>query len=201
MNATVPAYPLKWPAGTPRTAAAGRSRSPFGKYDWNDSLHNLRRELGLLGAALVTISTNQPIRRDGEPYAQERQISDPGVAVYFSLKELPVCFPCDRWQTIAENIRAITKHIEAMRGMERWGVGKSNQAFAGYKALRSSNDVTDEDWWLVLGLEETATIAQIQDAFRIAAFANHPDRPGGSAEKMQRLNSARDRALAARDSR
>ncbi len=194
----VPAYPLKWPSTTPRTKVSSRKRSAFGSSTWHTTLQRLRHELQLLGAALVTISTNQPVRKDGEPYAQERRIDDPGVAVYFSLNQMPVCFPCDRYLTIAENLRAITKHIEAMRGMERWGVGKSNQAFAGYKALASSNDVADEDWWAVLGVKETATVEQIQEAFRHAARAKHPDREGGSLEAMQRINSARDRAMAAR---
>jgi hypothetical protein len=193
MNQPIPAYPLKWPAGTPRTRVANRRYSTFGKYDWSTAIGNLRRELDALGARLVTISTNQPIRNDGQPYAQERRIDDPGVAIYFTLADMPVCFPCDRWLTIAENFRAITKHIEAMRGMDRWGVGKSNQAFAGYKALAASSE---PDWWDVLGLDRSLSARDdIQAAYRARVAAAHPDHNNGDTTAMSRLNVARDAAL------
>lgn len=185
-------YPLSWPVGTPRTPSAQRKRSAFGKRDWDTTISDLHRELRLLDVPKVTVSTNQPIRNDGMPYAQERRIDDPGVAVYFTLNGLGVCFPCDRWLTIAENLRAVTMHLEAMRGMERWGVGKSNQAFMGYKALPAS---TEEDWWDVLECRRDASAEVVQTQYKARARAAHPDSPSGSEQAMRRLNTARDRAL------
>lgn len=192
---SIPAYPLHWPIMVPRTAAAKRKRSAFGTFPWNRAISQLQAELSRLSAFHVTISTNQPIRNDGLPYAQERRIDDPGVAVYFSLEGMPVCFPCDRWLTIAENMRAITLHIEAMRGQQRWGVGTAKQAFAGYKALTATAG-EDEPWWTVLGVLSSATAAQVQAAYRIAVATAHPDR-GGSDAQMARINTARDRAAVA----
>ncbi len=194
MISIIPAYPLSWPVTTPRTPSHRRKRSAFGQRHWDRSINELRRELDMLNAISVVISTNQPVRQDGKPYAQERRIDDPGVAVYCRIDGVSVCFPCDRFLSIAENFRAITLHLESMRGQQRWGVGTAKQAFAGYKALAATTDV--ENWWEVLGVNQNATLDQIQEAYRFAAKAKHPDTPGGSAEAMQRVNTARDRALA-----
>lgn len=49
----------------------------------------------------------------------------------------------------------------------------------------------------ILGVPEDASEAQVREAYRLAAAAAHPDR-GGSSEKMQRLNAARDTLTRAR---
>lgn len=42
-----------------------------------------------------------------------------GVAVYFTLKGQQFCFACDHWDEIKDNMQAIHKTIEALRGIER----------------------------------------------------------------------------------
>ena len=191
---TAQAYPLQWPVTTPRTKEQLRKRSSFGQRPWDRVVNELRHELDLLGAKVITISTNQPIRKDGNPFAQVRRIDDPGVAVYFQLEGMPICLPCDRFLSLGENLRAITLHVAAMRGMERWGVGTSKQAFAGYKALAAT---VEENWWDVLECRPDASTEIIQAQYRSRVRTAHPD-SGGSVEAMQRLNVARDRALEAR---
>lgn len=193
---SVPAFPLQWPRGVPRNWPDKVQRSSFGKVEWDKELRALHRELKLLGASYVTISTNQELRQDGKPYAQQKRMNDAGVAVYFTLLGEQICFPCDRWTTMGDNLRAIAKHIDSIRGQARWGVGTAKQAFAGYKALTAVAGA-DEDWWTVLGVPENATIEAIKQAHRLAAQAAHPDL-GGSADQMSRINTARDRALAAK---
>lgn len=51
-------------------------------------------------------------------------------------------------------------------------------------------------WWQVLGSRPDATKKEIEKAYRKLAKSYHPDRPGGSHEKMQQLNVARDIGLA-----
>lgn len=51
-------------------------------------------------------------------------------------------------------------------------------------------------WFEVLGLTPQATKADIKVAYRALAKKHHPDREGGSHEKMQALNAARDEGLA-----
>lgn len=59
-----------------------------------------------------------------------------------------------------------------------------------------------QQWWQILGLDTpNATDEKIEAAFKRAAAAAHPDRAGGSAELMQRINRAREEALGPRTQR
>lgn len=49
-------------------------------------------------------------------------------------------------------------------------------------------------WHEVLGVRPDATLAQRQKAYRSLAMQYHPDRKGGSNEKMQELNQAKKEA-------
>jgi hypothetical protein len=138
----VPAFPLAWPDGWPR--AKGRQRASFkrqGDRGWMEALtvaiarKRLGDELDRLGARYVTLSTNLELRLDGQPRSGQPEPYDPGAAVYFHLQGKPIALACDKWDRVADNIAAIAKHIEAMRGMDRWGVGSAARAFAGYERL------------------------------------------------------------------
>ncbi len=85
------AYPLQWPQG--------RQRTPAGKREWgrfkghpSDIAVGLREEIERMGGRMAVISTNKRVRRDGLPYASDREPEDPGVAVYFERKGDRVCF-------------------------------------------------------------------------------------------------------------
>lgn len=68
-------------------------------------------------AANLVISTNIPLRKDGLPLANQRKLDDPGVAVYFTHKGKQMCFACDRWKTVEDNMQAVAKTIDAIRGI------------------------------------------------------------------------------------
>ena len=188
------AYPLAWPTGRPRTKS--RTSSKFGDRTLAKAFQALKAELARLGAQYVVISTNVPLKANGEPYSDPGRMPDPGAAAYFRLKDKPYVLSCDRWTSVEENIYALSKHVEAMRGMERWGVGSVEQTFAGFKELAADSEPA---WWSVLGLGDNASVEEIQRAHRLLAMAAHPDR-GGSEAAMQRINVARDKGLAARRS-
>jgi len=150
---------------------------------------SLMHEIRLLGGTRPVLSTNIPLRRDGLPYAHQPQPADRGVAVYFTLKAMPMCFCCDRWDSVTDNMQAIRKTIEALRGIERWGTGDMvRQAFAGFVALPGNSP------WDVLGLKPGAGPAEIETAYREKAKRYHPDK-GGRDDVMARLNAARDELL------
>ncbi|QLE60040.1 hypothetical protein [Nostoc sp. TCL26-01] len=73
-----------------------------------------------MGAKNSVISSNVPLRRDGLLYANFREPDDPGVAVYFSIKDKNYSLCCVRWLKMKDNLRAVGLHIAAMRGMERY---------------------------------------------------------------------------------
>lgn len=209
MTADVSRYPLTWPAGWARTPAHSRRAAQFSKrttlttqygshtrnarLEVGDGLSRLLGELQRLGARGVVVSSNLRLRNDGLPVAnQAKQLADPGIAVYFSLKGSPRALACDKWSSAAENMAAIAGHIAAIRMQERYGVGTLEQAFAGYAALPPAA----EDCWTVLGVGRDASRDQIDAAYRQKARHQHPD-VGGTHEAMAALNAARDEALAA----
>lgn len=177
-------YPLSWPVGWARTPAAKRAGGRFQRA-LGASLNLLETELRRLGGTDLVISTNLQPRLDGRPYADPRSVADPGVALYFRLRGAPRVLACDRWSSVGANVAAIAKHIEALRGQERWGVGSLEQAFAGYAALPAPAC----DWRAVLGLTDGATLRQVHDRYRELAKSVHPD-VGGDVSQLQRLNAA-----------
>ena len=197
---TVPAYPLQWPTGWPR--ARFRQRAPFGTTGRSrsgskealtvaDARSRLQEQVDLLVAKGVTLSTNIELRLDGLPRSGMPEPRDVGAALYFTLNRKQTVLACDKWDRVADNIAAIAKHIEALRGIDRWGVGTAAQAFAGYQMLAAP-----EQWWQVLGVSQNATRDEIQRAYREKARTAHPD-AGGNDAAMSRLNAARDQGLSA----
>ena len=202
-------YPLTWPGGWTRTRPSQRMVARFSRMrerhmhgsNWTyrdqvpmgDAVTRLSTEVGRLpGVSHVVLSTNVPVRLDGLPYAHQREPDDPGVALYFALEGQPRCLACDRWTRVADNIVAIAKHLDALRGIDRWGVGTMEQAFAGYLALPPAA----EEWWLILGVDPAASAAEIDAAYKRLARETHPD-TGGSDAAMATLNQAREAARSA----
>lgn len=183
------AFPLSYPTSRKRTSY--RSDSPFGIHSLAVCTDALRRELNLLGAIRFVLSTNIPIRQDGLPYSGWRQPVDPGVAVYFDLKGKPIVMACDKWRKVEDNLWAVVKHIEAIRGTARWGCGELQQAFGGYTALPPPADM--RPWYDVLGVRENCTLADARAAWIAGAKASHPDN-GGRGDSMAIINGAWDRA-------
>jgi hypothetical protein len=185
------AYPLYWPERWKRTAYREHSRFKTG---FGAARNQLFAELGRMGASKVVLSTNIPLRNDGLPRANMTpDRGDSGVAVYFQRKGKPMVFACDKYRQACDNIYAIAKTVEAMRGIERWGASDMmERAFSGFKALASASS---ESWRDVLGFgDEAVTVDRIHAAYKAAARSAHPD-AGGSVEAMTRVNVARDEAM------
>lgn len=187
MSAPTEAYPLTWPAGRPRTSYR---ETPRFKTLLGTAVRNVQVEAHRLGGTGLVISSNMPLRRDGFPSARGGYIGDTGVAAYFTLKKKPMCFACDRWNTVEGNMQAIALTIGALRGIERWGSGQMvEQAFTGFIALPAP-----EQPFQVLGISANATPDDVEAAYRRLAMEHHPDR-GGDASQMARINAARDAML------
>ena len=181
------AYPLHWPAGWPRTK---RPIASAFRVTFAEARDDLQKELRLMDARYMVISTNHTLRRDGLPYANQPAPDDCGVAVYFEWKGRQMAFACDKWDNVRANLRAIGKTVENLRGIERWGASDMmERAFSAFEALPAPKSCWDE-----LGIDENASRADIQDAYRDKAKRVHPDH-GGSASAMAALNAARAEAL------
>lgn len=187
------AYPLNWPKGVPRTPKEDRRPARFNHHGQRltvgNALRRLEREVTLLGGYYRRVSSDLRVRQDGWPMSKQRVPDDPGIAVYFVLDERPICLPCDKWDRIADNIGAVAAHIDAMRRIQRYGVGTTEQAFRGYTAQLYAVD--GSDWKTVL--ENPTTKAEAKQTFLRLAKSAHPD-AGGDEATMSRLNVAHRRA-------
>lgn len=179
----VAAFPLCWPDGWPRTAQKMNSRFKVGTV--YSAVSGLTESLRLMDAEGVIISTSIPLRRDGLPLSKPPVDGDHGAAVYFVRNGKPLCLACDQYWDVADNIHALAKTIEAIRGIERWGsTDLLDRVFTGFAALPSGGSWFD-------GLK---TAAEIRARYRELAKTHHPD-AGGDASEFSRITDAYNRAL------
>lgn len=199
---SVPRYPLAWPLGWARTKF--RRAASFTEVVRNVevkrtkpismavAVDRLEHQLALLGASGATLSTNVRLNLRGIPYGDE-QPGDPGAAIYFAFKGKATVLACDRWTRVADNVAALAAHIDAIRRVDRYGVGTIEQALDGYKALPADSAA---DWRAVFGFtrEEFVTADELTTRYRQRAREVHPDH-GGDDVTMAHLTRARDYAL------
>jgi hypothetical protein len=184
-------YPLQWPMNVRRTPmprlATFATSGP-------DAIEHLRDQVRLLGGHDLVITTNIRVGRySGMPVFSEGTPKDPAAAAYFMLDGEEVCFACDRWTTVPDNIRAIGKTLEALRGIERWGTSDmARAAFTGFAALPAGGST----WYDVLGVAPAASKAEIEAAYRRLVKTTHPD-AGGDREQFLEIQRAHQEARAA----
>lgn len=189
------AFPLYWPEGWPRHRGARDSDSRFAGRAYGLGMGRARdqllSELNLLGAKNVVVSSNVALRLDGLPYADQRRLDDPGVAVYFTLKDRPLVMANDRFISVAGNFRSLALAISAMRQLERHGGGTMmERAFSGFAAI------TPPDWkkpWREVFGVKPEWKGDVTTLYREKAKLRHPD-TGGSDTLMAELNVAYDEA-------
>lgn len=191
-------YPLEWPLGWRRTTY--RQRASFATKKTADNrltifqaTERLEAEIERLGGKNPVLSTNVSLRLDGRPRSDEEP-RDPGAALYFMFKGKATVLACDKWNRVADNIAALAAHIDALRRVDRYGVGTIEQALAGYKALPAD---TAADWRIAFGFQAGARVSvdELTARYRLMAKDRHPDKTGDDGAAMAWLNRARDYAL------
>ncbi len=200
----VDAYPLYWPETWARTDKYNRRKSRY-EVNFAKARDDISRELKLLGAREIVISTNVAVRKDGLPYANMPEPTDPGVAVYWveqgawntklqATEKFNRVIACDHWRTVRENMRAANLAIQAMRALKRTGATQViEKAFTGFNALPAGN--TKRNWRAVFKWGPGSfTRDHLDTRFRELTHECHPDK-GGSNEAMRELIEARDQAL------
>lgn len=195
-------FPLQWPEGWDRTPARKRERARF-KMSLFQAAQNVAAEVVRMGGANGVITTDSAARKDGLPYATQRQPDDPGVAVWW-LDEHghERVIACDHWDRIEANMRAIGASLEAMRGLERWGAGqvarRARQSFTALPAGDGGDAAPisrTRPWREVLGggfpagLSSTDLLVLAKGRHRQLMLTAHPDR-GGSDNRAVELNVA-----------
>lgn len=217
-------YPLSWPTGWKRTLARDRKPTTFTEskngppilpvnappgtqptsgrrsvpVTFVTARERLWAQLGHLGVMYddSILSTNVHLNSYGQPRADRRTPDDPGVAVYFEMHGKPRVLACDKWDSVAGNMAAIANHIDALRRVDRYGVGTLDQAFAGYDALPPPGAHNRPPWRKVFNFADGAPVDAdaLSARYKELARQYHPDMQGGSNEAMVMLNEARDAA-------
>lgn len=189
----IEAYPLHWPQAWRRVPSGKQSHSRFDT-TVAKARELLVKEIRLLGGRNLIISSNVPINKNGDMYSGNWEPDDRGVAIYFKYKDKPMCFACDKYYCVRDNLQAIAKTVEALRGIERWGASDMmERAFTGFQALPEH---VESSWREVLQIPQDVKISResVINKFRELSKLHHPD-AGGSAEEFQTLVKARDIAL------
>lgn len=174
-----------WPHdSTPRLDR--RSRWTF-KASWVDTLDLLRRELRHLNAADLVIGCGlreQDIRNDGWPRANAREPVHPGVEVSFrspvSTQRLVYATDvCARWE---HNVRSIALGLESLRAVDRYGITRRGEQYAGFKALPAGDGPS--------AARGHALVAE-HGSVKKALMATHPDH-GGDPAAFADVQAARE---------
>ena len=141
----------EWPGQL--TPAAARKRSPFTtaipgrtfarqSVPLSQTLALLERELRMIGGRdvelLVAITPDQ-FRLDGQPRAQAKA-EHPGVILSLQSRHGRLSYPCDRFTTWQDNLRAVALALEALRKVDRYGVTAHGEQYRGFLALEGARE-------------------------------------------------------------
>lgn len=210
----------------PREQTKNREYSPFRRttmsngyrrdeIGWTTTQPELERELRALNVREVIVQlalTDRDIRIDGEIRANAK-LSHPGVIVTFTAPGKGVLtFACDKWETWQANIRGITKGLEALRLLDRYGITTTGEQYTGWKELPSGVPLAERSQPEELTVEQAGRIVvgwvsgahdlaqnartAVEDAdyrryaYRQALKHLHPDAGGNDSDAFLRLQQA-----------
>jgi hypothetical protein len=178
---------MEWPRTEPYNRKSDHRFGGGRKLAMGRAVNQLVSELRLLGAINIIVSSNIPTKGDGLPYADDRRLEDPGIAVYFDFKKKPRVMARDGFVSAAANIRSLTLAIDGLRLLERHGGSRMlEKAFDGFLALAPPN--WKKHWREVFGVKPDWT-GDIAALYREKAKQRHSD-VGGSDTLMAELNVA-----------
>ena len=159
-----------WPHGS-TPADARRSAYTF-KASWQNTLDLLDRELRNLDARNIVIGCGlreQDIRLDGWPRSGARTPEHPGVEVSFDTARgrgrlVYATDVCRRWE---HNVRAIALGLEALRAVDRHGITRHGEQYAGFRELTTGGPEPT--------FERGAQLVNEHATITAALRATHPD--------------------------
>lgn len=162
----------------------------------------LDRELRHLRATSVILAAGfaeRDLRLDGWPRADARVPGHPGVELSFESRHGRLVYAtdaCEHWQ---DNVRSLALGLEALRAVDRFGITRRGEQYAGWKELPSgivagSGIATPDDAWEILFAAaelnpDGAASYDLTDIYRAAARVTHPDH-GGDGERFAQVQAA-----------
>jgi hypothetical protein len=188
----VPApYPLAWPDTKPRTPLQRREAERYAVRSFADAIAGIEAEVRrwAKGSARIInweLTSNISGRARQDP-------DDPGAAFWFELAAgdatigADLCvLACDRFQRVAQNIRAISLTLERLRLVDELGSYSLVAAVSGAKALPPpASAARERAWYLVLAVAPAAPLAVAEASYRALAKA-----AGEGSPRLVELNRA-----------
>jgi hypothetical protein len=167
-------------------------RGPFTfKADFNATLALLAFELNYLDGSRPIIAAgfdDVDLRLDGMPRAHAIPLH-PGVEISFDTRAhgrlVYATDVCDRWQ---HNVRSIALGLEALRAVDRYGITRRGEQYAGWRQLTTGVDGGPS---LERGRALIREAGSVVDAIK----ATHPD-AGGDPVDFQSVTMAREAGVA-----
>jgi hypothetical protein len=175
-----------WPhAETPNYKRRGPATF---KASWQNTLDLLDRELRHLKARNVILGAGfreQDLRLDGLPRSNAKTPLHPGIEISFDSPHGRLVYAtdsCVRWE---HNVRSVALGLEALRAVDRFGITKRGEQYAGWKQLGAgaSSDV-----------ERGRDLIREHGSVNAALKATHPD-VGGEDVDFLAVQAAREAAI------
>jgi hypothetical protein len=144
------------------------------KAAWSDTLDLVEYEIGLLAGADIIIAgafREEDIRLDGMMRSTARVPEHPGIEISFDSAHGRLVYAsdvCDFWQ---HNVRSIGLGLEALRAVNRYGISRKGEQYAGWLQLGWANEP------IQLG----RTLVEVAGGMHQALKAHHPDYGGERA--------------------
>jgi hypothetical protein len=183
------------------TPAAGRRRAPFSA-TLTSTLKTLSRELAALGCRHPILEVAIPAgednwRIDGRPRSNA-YASHPGVVLSLPASTVgPLRYATDSYTTWQDNLRAIALGLEALRKVDRYGITKRGEQYAGFRELPAGSGAPTEGGMtsaeardVIFALAELQPGADLDVAIRRAKRKAHPDLNDGERVAWDHLEVA-----------
>lgn len=158
---TWPYPPTPWPE---------RRRRPFSS-TWEQTQNLLAAEIETLAGSDVVMGLGHnewDIRQDGQLRANARHLSHEGVEISFNTPRGRLTYAtdvCEDWQ---DNVRSIALGLAALRAVDRYGITRKGEQYAGFLALAPGGPDPDRGRVLV----------ERAGGLREALRRHHPDQGG-----------------------
>ena len=155
----------------PGPSYEGTWSSPF-RAAWGNTVKDLAREIGHLQPrqAIVEVDMSETaFRLDGLPRASATAMSPGVILTLVGTEHGDLRYPCSTFHTWQDNVRAIALALEALRKVDRYGVTKRGEQYAGWKALPAGDGPNPT---------RGRSLVARHGSVRAALMATHPDHGG-----------------------
>lgn len=180
------------------------------------TISGLRCELARIGVGEAIIQMDledKDIRNDGQPRANANPERSRIIVSFVHPKQGALSYPCWTFPRWIDNVRAVSKTLEALRAMDRYGATRTGQQYTGWKALPPGSsaiipaqapsedmdiegcaelliEYADQPYDEDLVEEVSTKMEVLKEIYKQASRNHHPDAVGGGDGDIIKINKA-----------